>query len=175
MVNSWLQWVWVRSGGSNHTNGGGEVLAGAPTQQVDSFGAACSSTTRQRSPRSRVPRAHGRIRSPRQLRGSQFEYASSLAPAELVRNHHHHEVALRQVSTGRRGGRRRLVVDSCATRWREKLVGAGQGIGAGRATHEWSRDYGITDLEVRERLRSVVYVGIGSLRCQTAGDLLSYS
>ena len=47
----------------------------------------------------------------------------------------------------RRGGRRRLVVDSCATRWREKLVGAAQGTDAGRATLEWSRDYGRADLE----------------------------
>ena len=34
----------------------------------------------------------------KQHRGSQFEYASSLAPAELVLDRHHHEVALRQVS-----------------------------------------------------------------------------
>ena len=120
-------------------------------------------------------RTHARTRSSRQVRGSQFEYASSLVPAELVRNRHHREVALRQVTTGRRGGRRRLVVDSCATRWREKLVGAGQGIDAGRATLEWSRDYGRTRLEARARLRSSVYVGIGTLGCQTAGDLLSYS
>ena len=75
----------------------------------------------------------------------------------------------------RRGGRRRLVVDSCATRWREKLVGAAQGTDAGRATLEWSRDYGRTRLEARARLRSSVYVGLGTLGCQTAGDLLSYS
>ena len=75
----------------------------------------------------------------------------------------------------RRGSLRRLVMVTCATRWWEKLVGAGQGIGAGRATLEWSRDYGRTDLEVRERLRSALYVGLGSLGCQTAGDLLSYS
>ena len=47
-----------------------------------------------------------------------------------------------------RGGRRRLVVDSCATRWREKLVGAATRPCAGRATLEWSRDYGRADLEV---------------------------
>ena len=51
----------------------------------------------------------------------------------------------------RRGGRRRLVVDSCATRWREKLVGAAQGTAAmrvvrplsGRATtgeRAWKRE-----------------------------------
>ena len=83
-------------------------------QQHNAAAVATAARTRQR-----VPRAHGRTHthgSPRQLRGSQFEYASSLAPAELVRNHHHHEIALRQVSTGRRGGRRRLVVDSPARR-----------------------------------------------------------
>jgi hypothetical protein len=108
MVNSRLQWAWVRSSGSNHTNGGDEVLAGAPTQ-VDELrqpAAARRSGGRHAAPtRPRVPRTHARAHSPRQVRGSQFEYASSLAPADLVRNHHHHEVALRQVSTGRRGGR----------------------------------------------------------------------
>ena len=84
-------------------------------------------------------------------------------------------VLARHGGVERRGGRRRLVVDSCETRWREKLVGAGQGTDAGRATLEWSRDYGKTRLEARARLPSVVYVGIGALGCQTAGDLLSYS
>ena len=139
-------------------------------QEHDAAAVATPPPTRQR-----VPRAYARTRSSRQVRGSQFEYASSLVPAELVRNRHHREVALRQVTTGRRGGRRRLVVDSCATRWWEKLVGAGQGIDAGRATLEWSRDYGRTRLEARERLRSSVYVGLGTLGCQTAGHQLSYS
>ena len=101
---------------------------------------------------------------------SQFEYASSLALTELVIDRHHHEVALRQVSSGRRGGRRGLVVVSCATSGREKLVGAATRPCAGRATLEWSRDCGRADLEGRERLRSVVYVGLGSLRSQTAGE-----
>jgi len=56
-------------------------------------------------------------------------------------------VMARHGGVERRGGRRRLVVDSCATRWREKLVGAAQGTDAGRATLEWSRDYGRADLE----------------------------
>ena len=78
---------------------------------------------------------------------SQFEYASSLALTELVIDRHHHEVALRQVSSGRRGGRRGLVVVSCATSGREKLAGAATRPCAGRATLEWSRDYGGADLE----------------------------
>ena len=178
MVSSRWRWVWVRSGGSNHTNGGEEAVAGAPTK-VDELrqpaGARRGGGRHAAPTRQRVPRAHARTRSSRQLRGSQFEYSSSLVPAELVRNRHHREVALHQVTTGRRGGRRRLVVDSCATRWREKLVGAAQGTDAGRATLEWSRDYGRTRLEARARLRSSVYVGLGSLRCQTAGHQLSYS
>ena len=44
--------------------------------------------------------------SPRQLRVSQFEYASSLALTELVIDRHHQEVALRQVSSGRGAARR---------------------------------------------------------------------
>ena len=70
--------------------------------------------------------------------------------------------------TGRRGGRRGLVVVSCATSGPEKLVGAATRPCAGRATLEWSRDSGRADLEGRTRLRSVVYVGLGSLRCQRA-------
>ena len=166
------------SGGSNYMNGDGGVVEGAPTK-VDELrqpAAAQRGGGRYAAPtRQRVPRAHGRTRSPRQLRVSQFEYASSLALTELAIDRHHHEVALRQVSSGRRGGRRGLVVVSCATSGREKLVGAATRPCAGRATLEWSRDCGRADLEVRERLPSVVYVGIGSLRDQTAGDLLSYS
>ena len=47
----------------------------------------------------------------------------------------------------RRGGRRRLVVVTCATRWWEKLVGAATRPCAGCATLEWPRDYGRADLE----------------------------
>ena len=56
-------------------------------------------------------------------------------------------VMARHGGVERRGGRRRLVVVTCATRWWEKLVGAAQRTDAGRATLEWSRDYGRADLE----------------------------
>ena len=77
------------------------------------------------------------------------------------------------MTTGRRGGRRRLVVDSCATRWREKLVGAGQGIDAGRATLEWSRDYRRTRLEGERVAKPDERLYFGSVRCSplgTSGD-----
>ena len=48
------------------------------------------------------------------------------------------------------------MVDSCASRGREKLVGAATRPCAGRATLEWSRDCGGADLEVRARRQNVI-------------------
>ena len=169
-------------------------------QKSTSFGSlqqhnAAAVARRHAAPtRQRVPRAHGRTRSPRQLRVSQFEYASSLALTELVIDRHHHEVALRQVSSGRparrsptaclwstparRGGGRSLwelpntLMGVVRPTWVFSICGTGGGSApprtqnGGRATLEWSRDCGRADLEGRERLRSVLYVGIGSLRGQ---------
>jgi hypothetical protein len=142
MVNSGLQWAWVRSGGSNHMNGGGEVLAGAPTQ-VDELrqpAAARRGSGRHAAPTR--PRAWSHTRSPRQLRGSQFEYASSLSPAELVRNHHHHEVALRQRE--HRAARRSPT--ACGRLLRDEAAGEACG---SCPTHRW----GSCDPSLLMRLR----------------------
>ena len=85
--------------------------------------------------------------------------SSSLVPRKVILTHHHHEVALRHVSAQRRGVRRGLLVDSCATSGREKAVAAAQVITGGRASLRCSRVSGITHLEARERRRRSVYVG----------------
>jgi hypothetical protein len=87
-------------------------------------------------------RTHARTRSPRQLRGLQFEYASSLSPAELVRNHHHHEVALRQRE--HRAARRSPT--ACGRLLRDEAAGEACG---SCPTHRW----GSCDPSLLMRLR----------------------
>ena len=113
----------------------------------------------------RVARRGGTVLQSRGLDGSALHLHGQRVARARGRAHD-----VGRLGSGRRDVRRGLQVDSCATSGREKAVAAAQVITGGRASLRCSRVSGITHLEVRERRRSSVYMGTGSLRCQPAGD-----